>query len=483
MSCQVRGDRTLYEYLYQSLISQFLNGAFLPGRKFPSQREICQQYNVGITTVRKVMRMLDEEGYLHTAQGQPAVVIYRASAEANVAFLVQRRDEIADAYRGLGYLMPALYRKGAKRCGEAEFQLLQEIVDSVVPEMELAALYRQANAFFTTLLRPLNNLLIMDLELDSENYLHVPYIPFTGMEDPFALTAEKLLAWLENAVTQIRERRFDAFHDSAVTIYREAAKRVDDYILALGRLVPMQTQTKSDVHWFRTKGRCELYVRLAAAILRRIIDGEFDDQKYLSSIPKLMEEYGVTKDTASRAVDLLNALGLVRTIDKKGTVITANGIAKAAGSLGLTEPVIQERWSLFEDALQIVALTANDCAALISSVPERLTSLLEDRLAVQDHRCVPLSFQLLMNGYIQQMPVNSLKNIFQQLEELILWGFYLQTVDRRYYPDPARLAAAMRAAVSAMKAPGSHSLPDALKAVFSQAYQDVSAVVSQLSDP
>ncbi len=102
----VKQIQTLYDYLYQMLISQFLNGTFQPGQPFPSQRVLCQRYNAGITTVRKVMKMLDEEGYVRTVKGQPSIVTYQASPETYAGFLVQGRDEIADAYKGLELLMP-----------------------------------------------------------------------------------------------------------------------------------------------------------------------------------------------------------------------------------------------------------------------------------------------------------------------------------------------------------------------------------------
>lgn len=106
----VKQIQTLYDYLYQMLISQFLNGTFQPGQPFPSQRVLCQRYNAGITTVRKVMKMLDEEGYVRTVKGQPSIVTYQASPETYAGFLVQGRDEIADAYKGLELLMPIFYR-------------------------------------------------------------------------------------------------------------------------------------------------------------------------------------------------------------------------------------------------------------------------------------------------------------------------------------------------------------------------------------
>ena len=64
-------DQQLYQYLYQPLPHRYVTVLSLFIRKFPSQREICQRYNAGITTVRKVMKLLVEEGYIRTAQGQP----------------------------------------------------------------------------------------------------------------------------------------------------------------------------------------------------------------------------------------------------------------------------------------------------------------------------------------------------------------------------------------------------------------------------
>lgn len=480
----MRKNRNLYEYLYQSLVSQFLHGAFLPGQKFPSQREICLQYNIGITTVRKVMRMLEKEGYLHTAQGRSAVVVYRASTETYMTFLVRRRDEIADAYNGLSHIMPSLYRESARRCKEAELHHLQKIVDGVLPEMTLDDLYEQVNAFFTTLLRTLNNQLVMDLELDSENYLHVPYLPLPGVKNPFALTPEKLKVWLERAMKQIRQKQFDSFHSSIKIFYRESAARVDAYLCALSQHVSAQVQTKSEIHWFRARERCELYVWLAMTIIRRIVSGEFDEQKYVSSISKLMEEYEVTKDTASRAVNLLNLLGFVRTIDKKGTVITLNRTPEKNGGLDLMEPIIQQRLSLFLDAFQILSLTAYDCATSFAAVPETLSSFFEDRLhTVQDGQLSPVCLQLLMNCFIQLLPYYSLKNIFQQLNEVILWGHYLQSVNRSFYPPPDHTAAAMMVVAAAMKGQESLDLAAAFASAFSQIYRDICTVISHLPDP
>ena len=231
----MKQSQNLYEYTLQILKIQFLSGAYMPGQIFPSQRELCMQYNVGITTIRKVLKILNQEGYIHTAQGQPSIVTCQTSEKKYISFLVKRRRGIADAYKGLELLMPVLYREGAKRCGESEFKYFRNLLGEISEQMSLASLYKQANLFMTALLRPLNNQLIMDLELDSENYLHIPYIPIPGMENPFALSAERLKVWMQNAIHQIENRQFEEFHDGTSLLYRASAERVDHYLCALSR--------------------------------------------------------------------------------------------------------------------------------------------------------------------------------------------------------------------------------------------------------
>ena len=480
----MKQPQNLYQYLYQTLVSQLLNGTFFQGQEFPSQREICLQYNVGITTVRKVMKMLDEQGYVRTAQGQPSIVTYQASKETHAALLVRHQEEIADAYGGLGLIMPVLYCEGAKRCTEPELRLLHKILDGISDRMVLEDHYRLANAFFTALLRPFNNQLIMDLELDSENYLHVPHIPLPGVENPFATTVDRTKSWFQTAVRQIEQKRFDEFRDGAAQLYRASAERVDRYLCDLGKYASSGAQSTEEIRWFRTKERSELYSRLAMTIIRRLIAGEFDDKKYLPSIPMLMEEYGVTKNTARRAVALLNALGFAQTIDKKGTVISTDRSAQVKANFNLADPLIQERVSLCLNALQIVSLTAHSCAASVTSVSGELALLLEHRLSSTPvDKFITLSFQLLINSFIQLMPYHSLQNIFRQLDDLILWGHYLRPIDESYYIDYSNVAAAMSTVVAALKRQDCSSLPDAFSGAFSLYYQNVCSITSRLPYP
>ena len=71
-------ENHLYKYLYDDLVAQIECGVLEYAQALPSQKQLCQQYNVGITTVRKVMRLLQEAGYVESSQGLPAKVAYHA---------------------------------------------------------------------------------------------------------------------------------------------------------------------------------------------------------------------------------------------------------------------------------------------------------------------------------------------------------------------------------------------------------------------
>lgn len=224
--------------------------------------------------VRKVMKLLAEEGYIRTSQELPSVVTYRTSQEAHAGLLVQNREEIADTYKRLGLLMPVLYRESAKRCNESDLCSLHKILNPILEQMELPDHYQLANSFFTALLRPLKNLLIIDLALDSEIFLHVPHIPYPDIDNPFATTVERTLTWFSKAIYQIEHKQFDDLGAGASKLYCESKVRVNNYLYVLSKYTGNTSKKNRDIRWFGIKGHSELYARLAMTFVRRIIAGE-----------------------------------------------------------------------------------------------------------------------------------------------------------------------------------------------------------------
>lgn len=76
-----------------------------------------------------------------------------------------------------------------------------------------------------------------------------------------------------------------------------------------------------------------------------------------------------------------------------------------------------------------------------------------------------------MHCLIQLSACHSLKNIFQQLNELLLWGYYLQSA--LPYPEFEELRAAMEEVKDCVRHQKQEKLPQALERAFLQIYRDI----------
>jgi GntR family transcriptional regulator len=64
-----------------------------------------------------------------------------------------------------------------------------------------------------------------------------------------------------------------------------------------------------------------IYVQVADVIAARIASGEYAPDRPIPSEPRLVQEFGVARDTARAAVALLRERGLVLVVRGKGTYV------------------------------------------------------------------------------------------------------------------------------------------------------------------
>lgn len=215
----------LYEYVYQSLVMQMECGYLSQGRKLPSQAELCQQYNVGITTVRKAVRLLADRGYIRPCAGQAAEIIYSAPPKAwcRGTAAAQRRHS-----RRLPGAWPPDARallRGAQRAGTDTLRGMERAAADITEGQTQQEIYENANRFFRALLLPFENPLLMDLQSDAEHYLRVPYLPLSGIPDPFLLSAQTVKNSLSETLQQVRKGQLDGLQCRLKAMYRAVSSR------------------------------------------------------------------------------------------------------------------------------------------------------------------------------------------------------------------------------------------------------------------
>jgi GntR family transcriptional regulator len=71
------------------------------------------------------------------------------------------------------------------------------------------------------------------------------------------------------------------------------------------------------------EGPTPLYVQVADAIEARIASGELQPNRPIPSENQLVQQYGVARGTARKAIELLRDRGLVMTVTGRGTYVIA----------------------------------------------------------------------------------------------------------------------------------------------------------------
>ena len=66
-----------------------------------------------------------------------------------------------------------------------------------------------------------------------------------------------------------------------------------------------------------------MYVQVADDLRRRIQSGEYPPRRRLPSVDRLAEEYGVARNTMTKAIERLRATGHVYTVRNWGSVVRA----------------------------------------------------------------------------------------------------------------------------------------------------------------
>ncbi len=90
----------LHVQLATLLKAQIVAGVFTAGASLPSEREMCEQYNISRTTVREALHQLEREGLVHKFAGRG---IFVSEPLSKLAIHVSLRGYTADVKREGGF--------------------------------------------------------------------------------------------------------------------------------------------------------------------------------------------------------------------------------------------------------------------------------------------------------------------------------------------------------------------------------------------
>lgn len=441
---------SLYDYLYQSVLTQLACGALRQGDRLPSQTELCRQYNVGITTVRRVYRMLQAEGVID-CEARTKAVIRCDLTNAEITRMIQNRKlYILDIYRSLAPLYPFLQAQGAFRIKELE-PLRNLLRQSVQAEEQRGRLHCYSQ-LLETLFSPFNNQLLKDWHQEVSHVTYVPLYATLQLDPRVALPLEEFQQLFNELLEAMANSEISACEARLRQIYDKGWMRAEKILDALAPESEGQRKVPA-YSWAALASRTPKYTAIACSLLERIRAGEFDDQRYIPSIPQLMQEYSASLATIRSAVAVLNDIGVIRTAAKKGSVIVSPSDFSLA-PMKLDKAIVEENIVTFLDALQLLTLC---WTPLVRVLFPKWTSAFRQALA-ERLEALPSSAGILAGELLRQLREGALyagqRQFLTQLEDLLLWGHYLKRLPNLKLPDallPERLCDDQRRIVQALK--------------------------------
>lgn len=425
----MKENNILYENFYQSILTQLYSGVYRHGQTMPSLPQICQQYNIGITTARKVYRMLEKDGFIRTTPRKRAVVSFDASNDTYISMLLQRRQSIQDLYQGLLFIMPPFYAESTTQ--HFNNTKLQQILNRMTDKLEHTQLILLASHYFAEILTSFQNQLLLDLHADIVHFVQIPKILNSKQLNSYFVTVSDVKMCLSSMQEMLENNKQTELFAFMELLYQKTETRITAYLSALENLYQKDNKNKIETscQWFSGKKRAPLYAIIAHDLHKRIYLGEFKDAIYLPSIPDLMQTYNISKETACNAIALLSDLGFVLPIDKKGIVLR-DGASRT--SIRLAKKTIDENLILFLDVLQILAVCAKRLVyATVTAMEEEdiitITKTWEQYPAALSPAYISHILLDFLKCYI---PYQCLKNILRQFDDLLIWGYYFERLEK-----------------------------------------------------
>lgn len=420
----------LYKLIYNKIVNRILVGLYPKDYLLSSMQKIHAEYDVGYTSIRRAMHLLQQENFIQLEERRRPRVIFDPEdpqcRERRRQVFLSRCQTHLDCYRAIPCLVPSLLMSGARHCTPHLLDTLDELCSQ--PEQ----------MFFTH-----SDLLIlvytwqMQVIRQAENELAADlFIQIRGFDDLrfIVMPSEKLapgearmtMQYLRHWTNLIRNGDFDSLHTLVSLFCQHAMYELDRSFHPLIHSEEMKNVKPVEFNWYVHQYPTPLYKKIAYDLLRTAYLDDLKPGGYFPSESVLMEQYGVAVITVRGALALLNNLGIAQTVNGVGTLFTGTCTNTSEVQLYIRECC---------DSLDILA----GCGRALSAAAAPLLSKTEIemlRTGAKQYRACEGLMLWMMRQLISKLSILALANVFDQLEIRYIFGLYASGLSGRVAEQP-----------------------------------------------
>lgn len=417
-----------YQTIHDHILNQIHTGVLKKEDTLATIGGLCARYSASPNTIRAVMRKLSEEGYISTGRGKATTVIsVVGDFRQSIGGLCARSGEIAKAFDFLCLLLPSMASFGGQKLGEGGrarvFRILRAMGEATGDILRFRELRKQ---LIHQLLSKTGNFMMVEAVDRAEEITMLPKMIFETMA-----TAETGQPLIRKRYHQQMLRAAQAIQDG----FMDKAKReiASLYLWKKEATLSILRQLAADYSFPLEEGHMDvgrrgyLYDMIVSGIIDKFYEGAYDVGDYLPSESAMCARYQVSLPTVRKAYQVLAGLGVVKTINGKGTQVTLFSEGHAAGS-----PFFEELPGNLErllETLQLITVTVGDvalCAAAkmsagsVVAMIQKIESLWESKRNRRMHTIPILLFEIEKAARHPALDI-----YFHELKQNLIWSLYL----------------------------------------------------------
>lgn len=422
----MRNEDRLYDYVYRDMITKIHTRVFDYGEEILTLMEICEVYQVSRNTARTAVKLLEENGYVKTIPRKPPVVCFDlANPEYRPKYLkefAQRRETILEIFDAFATLMPDIAANIlASATVEERAEIAQQLTGCIgdiskVTEQELSDnLFRtyektiklSGNNLLSQLFAAWYHLIIIPMPRGKQRSL-----PFKAMLPVTKHILKRLGRMAANEQYDDLKKQISAFSKmigkKTVTFFEEDCK---DIIV----------EEREEFHWFAGASQEINYLTLATVIISDIRTGKYQPGDILPSYAQLAQSMNTSEKTSRKAVEVLNKLRLVCTINGVGTKVMlfkVNNVIEA-----LKDDVIRANMGTFFEAMHIIALT---CRSVAKDTLEKMEvteiKALKEEMTIRRN----ISVSRLVEKAYGHNKSTVVRNMYSRIKPTLILGYFFE---------------------------------------------------------
>lgn len=408
----------LYESIYHKIINRILVGIYPKGYRLSSAQKIHAQYGVGYTSIRRALRLLEQDGFIRQEERKRPVVIFDMEDPACRqlrwrVFLSHRRAHL-DCYQALPFLLPGLVCMGARDCTPQLLESLYALCDQEESRfMNHYDLLTLVSQWQSLVVRHGNNSLATDLFVQIRGFdgLRCHALPGEELVPGEARAALQTLRYWTDLLSR---GDLEGLHSMTSIFCLQTRCVLEREFRPLLATPELESIHQVEFRWYIYQFQTPLYKKIAYDLVRTACLEGMGAGDSFPSEAALMKRYHVAAVTVRGAIALLNDLGMVQTVNGVGSLFTGS-----CGDIREIVPYLRE----CRESMEILA--ACSYALAVSAAPmlsEQTVAAVREELP--EYRSQEGAALFLLRTLAAVVPSNAFAVVFEQLESRYIFGLY-----------------------------------------------------------